>query len=424
MAKDRKTLDRNMGAAVANLNDQLAKQSALADSRFSTTVKNIRAARIAAAKDVQNARKYFTTEIVALTSKIKQQETRLRGDIQVVSAMVISDKANQIRINGKVKAERNKIVKIANARHSSNVRARGMLRKLMDQNKAAAQEEVAALAKSSYAALAKTRHRQAGYVRSFAKDLTKATKKLHITLNKASAHSDTLDGKIDNLVQDDGNTVDTGAAFYAQRSCAGIKSQIQSMTKTQSSKFGKFGYDNKKNLHTAASRKVVTAAKAPKDGPYFITTYTPGKRYQRTQVWCDMKNGATYKFIANSNKKTYPLGKQGSNSCSALGMRVWSTFAAKAQATAVAHVKNHLKENANTNKALLDFLNIRSATTSTTSYICVPASVVNAVKANHFATSGRAANKYQVSRISNAEVGKYVITYTVADKAGNPTPKS
>merc|ERR1711881_604110 len=33
MAADRKTLDRNMGAAVANLNDQLAKQSALADSR-------------------------------------------------------------------------------------------------------------------------------------------------------------------------------------------------------------------------------------------------------------------------------------------------------------------------------------------------------------------------------------------------------
>merc|ERR1711939_472378 len=184
MAKDRKTLDRNMGAAVANLNDQLAKQSALADSRFSTTVKNIKAARIAAAKDVEHARKYFTTEIVALTSKIKQQETRLRGDIQVVSAMVISDKANQIRINGKVKAERNKIVKIANARHSSNVRARGMLRKLMDQNK------VAALAKSSYAALAKTRHHQAGYVRSFAKDLTKATKKLHITLNKASAHQE------------------------------------------------------------------------------------------------------------------------------------------------------------------------------------------------------------------------------------------
>merc|ERR1711975_19760 len=173
---DRATLDRDLAASVANLNDQLAKQSALADSRFSTTVKNIKAARLAAAKDVSNARKYFTTQMVALTAKIKQQETRLRGDIQVVSAMVISDKANQIRINNKVIAERNKIVALANKRHSSNVRARGMLKKLMDQNKAAAKEEVAALAKKSEAALAITRAKQAHYVNSFAKDLTKATK--------------------------------------------------------------------------------------------------------------------------------------------------------------------------------------------------------------------------------------------------------
>merc|ERR1711988_1982713 len=190
MAKDRATLDRDLAASVANLNDQLAKQSALADSRFSTTVKNIKAARLAAAKDVEHARKYFTTQIVALTSKIKQQETRLRGDIQVVSAMVISDTANQIRINNKVIAERNKIVALANKRHSSNVRARGMLKKLMDQNKAAAKEEVAALAKSSFAAVAITRAKQAHYVNSFAKDLTKATKKLHLTLSKNSAHQE------------------------------------------------------------------------------------------------------------------------------------------------------------------------------------------------------------------------------------------
>merc|ERR1712196_51482 len=170
MAKDRATLDRDLAASVANLNDQLAKQSALADSRFSTTVKNIKAARLAAAKDVEHARKYFTT--------------------QVVSAMVISDKANQIRINNKVIAERNKIVALANKRHSSNVRARGMLKKLMDQNKAAAKEEVAALAKTSYALLAKMRGRQSRYRRTFAQDLTHATKKLHITLNKASAHQE------------------------------------------------------------------------------------------------------------------------------------------------------------------------------------------------------------------------------------------
>merc|ERR1712167_514984 len=137
---------------------------------------------IAATKDVEHARKYFTTEIVALTSKIKQQETRLRGDIQVVSAMVISDKANQIRINNKVFAERNKIVKLANRRHSSNVRARGMLRKLMDQNKAAAKEEVGALAKRSYALLSKLRGRQSRYRRTFAQDLTHATKKFYMSI--------------------------------------------------------------------------------------------------------------------------------------------------------------------------------------------------------------------------------------------------
>merc|ERR1711988_751101 len=183
MAKDRSELDHKLAASVA-LNDQLAKQSALADSLFSKTVKNIHAARLAAAKDVSDARKYFKTEIVALTAKIKQQETRLHGDIQVVSAEVISDKANQIRINNRVWKERTKIVKIANRRHSSNVRARGMLRKLMDQNKAAAQEEVGALAKSSYALLAKLRSHQSSHRRTFAKDLTHATKKLHITLNK------------------------------------------------------------------------------------------------------------------------------------------------------------------------------------------------------------------------------------------------
>merc|ERR1712216_320852 len=200
MAHDRKTLDRNMGAAVANLNDQLAKQSALADSRFSKTVKNIHAALIAAAKDVQNARKYFTTEIVALTSKIKQQESRLRGDIQVVSAMVISDRAAQIKINRRVWAERTKIVKLANKRHSSNKRARGLLRKLMDQNKAAAKEEVAALAKRSFAALGRLRSRQAAHVRSFAKDLTKATTKLHKTLSAASANQEqVLSGMKKNL---------------------------------------------------------------------------------------------------------------------------------------------------------------------------------------------------------------------------------
>merc|ERR1711966_302263 len=76
-------------------------------------------------------------------------------------------------------AEIKKIVKLENGRHSESVRARGKLKAIMNENKRAAAEETAALAKASTAALAKTRSQAAAYKRSFAKDLTKATKKLY-----------------------------------------------------------------------------------------------------------------------------------------------------------------------------------------------------------------------------------------------------
>merc|ERR1711959_314167 len=156
MAKNRKDLDRALGAGVKNLNDKLAAQSALADARFSKTVKNIADARAKASADVGAARKAMTSAFVGLTASIKEQETRLMGDIQVVSAMIVSDKASQVRINKRVSAEIKKIVKLENGRHSESVRARGKLKAIMNENKRAAAEETAALAKASAAAPAKT----------------------------------------------------------------------------------------------------------------------------------------------------------------------------------------------------------------------------------------------------------------------------
>merc|ERR1711998_263697 len=187
MAKNRKDLDRALGAGVKDLNDKLAAQSALADARFSKTVENIADARAKASADVGAARKAMTSAFVGLTASIKEQETRLMGDIQVVSAMIVSDKASQVRINKRVSAEIKKIVKLENGRHSESVRARGKLKAIMNENKRAAAEETAALAKASAAALAKTRSQAAAYKRSFAKDLTKATKKLYGAIATAAA---------------------------------------------------------------------------------------------------------------------------------------------------------------------------------------------------------------------------------------------
>merc|ERR1719160_941744 len=128
----------------------------------------------------------MTTRIVALTASIKQSESRLMGEVRVVSGEVTSDKAAQIRVNRRVNKEMGFIIKTANVRHSQSKRARGKLRAILNANKAAAAEEVAALAKRTRFALAMLRGRQASYRRTAAKALSAASQKLHKRINAAS----------------------------------------------------------------------------------------------------------------------------------------------------------------------------------------------------------------------------------------------
>merc|ERR1711998_282410 len=161
MAKNRKALDTKMAASVRNLNDKIAERAALADVRFSKTVKNIAAVRRASTAAVGFARRSMTTQIVALTASIKYSETRLMGEVRVVSGEVASAKAAQIRVNRRVNKEMGFIIKTANARHSSSKRARGKLRAILNANKAAAAEETAALAKRTRFSLAMLRGKMA-----------------------------------------------------------------------------------------------------------------------------------------------------------------------------------------------------------------------------------------------------------------------
>merc|ERR1712070_1283472 len=82
---------------------------------------------------------------------------RLNGEIQDVSAMVISDKAAQLRVNNQVDAEISRLVKFSDKTFSQNKAARGVIKKIMDENKAAAAEEVANLAKEATASIKATR---------------------------------------------------------------------------------------------------------------------------------------------------------------------------------------------------------------------------------------------------------------------------
>merc|ERR1712054_91730 len=129
LAADKAHFDRKLGAATNKLNMALAKQAALADGRFSKTVKDLAAARKQATAQVKQLRQDFAVGLNGVTAEAK--------------------------------------------------RARGKLKLLMDENKAAASAEVKALEKSLNVKLAKARARNARNARQMKSDLRRATKKLY-----------------------------------------------------------------------------------------------------------------------------------------------------------------------------------------------------------------------------------------------------
>merc|ERR1712196_721210 len=105
MADQRAELDTQLAASVDKINDSIAKQAALADSRFSRTVKDIQAAREEAASEVKLAREEFATGLLAVSTQIEAMDTKLTNQVQVVSGAVVSHAAAQHRVNLHVAAE-------------------------------------------------------------------------------------------------------------------------------------------------------------------------------------------------------------------------------------------------------------------------------------------------------------------------------
>jgi len=187
IAKQRKQLDTKLASATRFLNDKLAEHAALEDVRFAHTVKKIKQVRYEATMAVRYAKKQMAVKITSLTASIKNAETRMKGEISVVSGAIASDRANQIRVNRRVNKEIGRIVHTANVRHSQSKRARGKLRAILNANKAAAAQETAALAKRTRFQLAMLRGKMARLRRSAARSLSSATQRLHRKMNAASA---------------------------------------------------------------------------------------------------------------------------------------------------------------------------------------------------------------------------------------------
>jgi len=176
-----------LGSDMQGLNDALAKQAALADVRFSKTVKSLAAARKEVLGEVSNLRKHMTASIVSTTSVLKDVNTQLNDAITVVSAEHIKEKVAQQNINRHVDEELKRLETLTNDRASKSKRARGQLRRIMDENKMAAAAEVKQLAKETKDKLEKLRATNAADKRQAAKDLSAATDKYYTDLAAQSA---------------------------------------------------------------------------------------------------------------------------------------------------------------------------------------------------------------------------------------------
>merc|ERR1712178_435749 len=224
IAKQRKQLDTKLASSVRFLNDKLAEHAALQDVRFSHTVKKIKQVRYQATMAVRFAKKQMAVKLTSLTSSIKNAETRMKGEISVVSGAIASDRANQIRVNRRVNKEIGRIVHTANVRHSQSKRARGKLRAILNANKRAAAAETAALAKKTRFQLSMLRAQQARLRRSAAKDLSAATRRLR--------HKMQQDARAQNAIVAGQRAALRGAAAAAKSALKAAKSEFSSKLNT------------------------------------------------------------------------------------------------------------------------------------------------------------------------------------------------
>merc|ERR1711937_830052 len=168
LADNRAEAEEAMATAFEGLNDSLAKQAALADSRFEKTVKDIAAARKQAADQVADFRKQFAAELSVTREMIRATESKLEYNVMKVAAEVKTLKQEQASVNAKVEEGLIHIENLSNKR--------------LSENKAAAAAETAALKDHLEAELAKARKVNHDARIEMAKDLTEATEKFQEAL--------------------------------------------------------------------------------------------------------------------------------------------------------------------------------------------------------------------------------------------------
>merc|ERR1719305_1094188 len=146
-----------MKHATTRFDAALNAQKALGDRRYAQTVANIAAAKAEANARVANAKKEFKTNILRLSSVVKQQVQKVNARIDQTANVVRSNKAAQAKINANVNAELRRMVKLGNKRYKQHLKNDAELKRLIHKNKAETSSKLNRMAQTFNQKLASVR---------------------------------------------------------------------------------------------------------------------------------------------------------------------------------------------------------------------------------------------------------------------------
>jgi hypothetical protein len=195
MAKNVEHAKAELAAATEDANDAMAQEAMLQNKQFTKMLKKgKRLAKYARIK-VAKAKKKMKMKIAKLTGEIKKSETRVQGEIAVVTGDLISNQAAQARTNKKVKAALENIVATSNRGQTASNRFHKELRSKANAMKKLAAEETKALADKATTEVALIRGKMAEDRRAAATALTDVTQELSKGLAKqANDAADAMQG--------------------------------------------------------------------------------------------------------------------------------------------------------------------------------------------------------------------------------------
>jgi hypothetical protein len=121
MAKNRAEVDGALKAAVMRFAAALNAQKALEAKRFASAQAGIAATRAEAEAKTKQMEAGFKTQLITLSSTVKEQVSKVNSRIDDAASVVRSDSAAQAKVNANVNAEMGRMIKLGNDRYKKHL---------------------------------------------------------------------------------------------------------------------------------------------------------------------------------------------------------------------------------------------------------------------------------------------------------------